>query len=79
MDEILISEKRAASKALAGWRRLLTTALHSPAGEVRTVPVIQREVRTVPVIQREVRTVPVIQRLRSLDAAWARFDKCHFR
>ena len=69
MDEILISEKRAASKALAGWRRLLTTALHSPAGEVRTVPVIQREVRT----------VPVIQRLRSLDAAWARFDKCHFR
>ena len=69
MDEILISEKRAASKALAGWRRLLTTALHSTAGEVRTVPVIQREVRT----------VPVIQRLRSLDAAWARFDKCHFR
>ena len=69
MDEILISEKRAASKALAGWRRLLTTALHSPAGEVRTVPVIQREVRT----------VPVIQRLRSLDAAWARFDKCLFR
>ena len=69
MDEILISEKRAASKALAGWRRMLTTALHSPAGEVRTVPVIQREVRT----------VPVIQRLRSLDAAWARFDKCHFR
>ena len=59
MDEILISEKRAASKALAGWRRLLTTALHSPAGEVRTVPVIQR--------------------LRSLDAAWARFDKCLFR
>ena len=59
MEEILISEKRAASTALAGWRRMLGRALHPDTGEVSTVSLIQR--------------------IRSLDAAWVRFDKSHFR
>ena len=54
-----MSEKGAASRALSGWRELLSLALRPPAGEVSQVNVLER--------------------LRSLEAAWARYDKCHMR
>ena len=60
-ETLLISEKRAATTALAGWRRMLAECLQPESGET------------------EVKTLNIIQRIRSLDAAWARFDKAHVR
>ena len=60
-ETLLISEKRAATTALAGWRRMLVQSLQPETGET------------------ELRTLNIIQRIRSLDAAWARFDMAHSR
>ena len=61
MEETLLrEEKRAATSALAGWRRMLAGSLQS--GE-----------------SGDVKTLDISQRIRSLDAAWARFDKAHAR
>ena len=60
-ETLLISEKRAATTALAGWRRKLGQSLQPETGEA------------------EVKTFNIIQRIRSLDAAWARFDKAYVR
>ena len=57
----MISEKRAATTALAGWRRMLVQSLQPETGET------------------DLKTLNIIQRIKSLDAAWARFDKAHIR
>ena len=49
-------ERRAAARALAGWRGMVAQSL-----------------------QAQVNTGDLSQRIRSLDAAWARFDKAHVR
>ena len=59
-ETILREEMRAATTALAGWRRMLAGSLQSEESV-------------------EVKTLDIIQRIRSLDAAWARFDKAHTR
>ena len=61
-ETFLMSEKRAATTALARWLRMLGRALQPETEE--TV---------------ETNTLNIVQRIRSLDAAWTRFNKAHVR